>query len=184
MASTLIIFEMNKKLILLFTFAFFFNFSFSQTNPFNNLKFALGEWTGTGNGFGNNTSTVESSFNFVMNGKYVAVKNESHFKPTEKKPKGEHHIDNGFISYDRGRKAIVFRQFHIEGFYNQYVLNQELSTDELLVFETEFIENFVPNGKTKWTLKKVSDNEIETYFDLSTGGEFIRYGTNKLKRKL
>ena len=173
---------MNKKLILLFSCVLFYTFTFSQSSPFEPLKFVLGEWTGTGNGYGNNTSTVESNFNFVMNGTYIGVKNESKFKPTEKNPKGEHHIDNGFISYDRLRKAIVFRQFHVEGFYNQYVLNKELSTDELLVFETEYIENFVPNGKAKWTIKKISDTEIETYFDLSTGGEYMRYGTNKLTR--
>ena len=173
---------MKKKFILFFTCTLIYTTSFSQTTPFDNLKFVLGAWTGTGNGYGNNTSTVVSSFNFVMNRTYVAVKNESHFKPTEKNPKGEHHIDNGFISYDRARKAVVFRQFHIEGFYNQYVLNNELSTNELLVFETEYIENFVPNGKAKWTIKKISDTEIETYFDLSTGGAFMRYGTNKLTR--
>ena len=39
-----------------------------------------------------------------MGDKYVMVKNDSKFEPTENKPEGENHIDWGMISYDKGRK--------------------------------------------------------------------------------
>ena len=68
-----------------------------------------------------------------MDGKYIEVMNDSKFAPTEKKPNGEHHVDKGFISFDKQRNLIVFRQFHVEGFVNQYTLNDSLSNDTKLV---------------------------------------------------
>lgn len=99
-------------------------------------------------------------------------------------PKGEHHIDKGFISFDKSRNTIVFRQFNNEGYINQYILNNELSNDSTLVFETEIIENFIPGGKARWTIKKVSQNEIETTFDVSfPNKEYTCFGVNALVRK-
>ena len=100
------------------------------------------------------------------------------------KPDGEHHIDKGLISFDENRKLIVYRQFHIEGYINQYVLNDSLSNDTVLVFETETIESFVPGGKARWTIKKIANDQIETIFDVSfPGEEYACYGTNVLRRK-
>jgi len=157
--------------------------SFAQTNSFEKLTFIIGDWIGTGNGFGNNTSKIESSFHFVMDGQYIEIINESRFEPTEKNPEGDHHLDKGFISFDKSRNSIIFRQFNNEGYYNQYVLNDSISNDHELVFETEFIENFVPNGKAKWTIKKINDHEIETVFDVSFGKSYTCFGTNRLIRK-
>lgn len=174
---------MSKSFITIIGLLLTINLSFSQSNSFEKINFILGEWTGTGSGFGNNKSTINSSFQLVMDGKYIEVKNESQFEPTEKNPQGEHHIDKGFISYDKARNIIVFRQFNVEGYYNQYILNEDKSTEDTLIFETEYIENFVPNGKAIWTIKKVSDTEIETIFDVSFGQEFTCFGTNKLSRR-
>ena len=79
-----------------------------------------------------------------MSGKYIEVKNDSRFEATESKPEGENHIDKGFISYDKSRDMTIFRQFNIEGYVNQYILVDSLSSDTEIVFETEVIENFVP----------------------------------------
>ncbi|MDE1206146.1 hypothetical protein [Tenacibaculum larymnensis] len=174
---------MSKKILLILGLILTFGTSFAQTNPFEKIDFIIGDWTGTGTGFGNDKSKIESSFHLVMNGNYIEVINESNFEPTEKKPKGEHHLDKGFISYDKSRKTIVFRQFNNEGYYNQYFLNNDDSDENTLVFETEHIENFVPNGKAKWTVKKISENEIETVFDVSFGKDYKCFGINKLKRK-
>lgn len=124
----------------------------------------LGEWSGTGSGFGNNKSKAESTYIRVMGSTYIEVVNESQFDPTERNPKGEHHIDKAFISYDEIRKVIMCRQFNNEGYINQYVLNDSLSKDGLFIFETESIENFMPGGKARWTIKIISDKEIETTF--------------------
>lgn len=112
----------------------------------------MGEWNGTGSGFGNESSTVETFFKSVMNDRYIEFKNESWFEPTSNTPE---------------RDLIFIRQFQVEGYINQYILADSLSNDTMLVFESESIENFVPGGKARWTIKKISDNQIETIFDVA-----------------
>lgn len=156
----------------------------AQDNLFEPFEFLLGEWTGNGSGFGNETSTIQSEFKMVMNGRYLQVTNESRFEPTDNNPDGELHIDLGMISYDKTREMFIFRQFNVEGFVNQYVLIDSVSSDSVLVFETESIENFVPGGRARWTIKNTGANTIETSFDLSfPGKEFACYGTNALSKK-
>jgi len=161
---------------------FFPSICFGQTG-FQKLDFLLGEWTGSGSGFGNDSSTVESFFKPVMNDKFIEFKNESWFSSTSDNPEGEHHIDRGFISFDKARKLIVLRQFHIEGYINQYVLIDSLSNDSMLIFESESIENFVPGGKARWTIKKISENQIETIFDVAfPDSDYSCMGINKLMK--
>ena len=157
--------------------------SWAQENRFEKLDFVMGSWKGTGSGFGNTTSTIESEFNMIMDGQYIEVKNDSKFESTEKNPNGERHIDWGIISYDKHRAKIIYRQFNNEGYVNRYVLNDSLSNETTLVFETVDIENFVEGGKARYTLTKISGNEIETVFEVSfPGQEFACFGMNKLKR--
>lgn len=79
----------------------------------------------------------------------------------------------------------VFRQFHVEGFVNQYVLNQTESTPHKLVFESELIENFVPGGKARWTILIHNEKSIETLFDLQMPGkEMMNYGKNIYNQKM
>lgn len=156
----------------------------AQSDPFNKIGFIMGEWEGTGSGFGNEKSKIESSFQLVMNGNYIKIRNESKFEPTAAKPEGEHHIDEGFISYDKHRGMLVFRQFNIEGYINTYLLIDSLSTDSKLIFQTETIENFVPGGSARWTINKLDDNQIETIFDVSFSDQgYTCFGTNQLQRK-
>ncbi len=158
--------------------------SFGQTNSFDRLSFIIGEWNGTGSGFGNEKSKIESGFKLIMDGKYIEVKNESKFEPTAKNPEGEYHIDKGYISYDKIRKKIIFRQFNSEGYINQYILNDSLSGASLLVFETEIIENFMPGCKACWTIEKISENQIKTTFDVSfPNKEYSCFGINNLSKK-
>ncbi len=157
---------------------------YGQTNPLERLDFLIGKWSGTGSGFGNEKSKIESEFNYIMNGNYIEVSNDSKFEPTESKPDGEHHLDKGMISYDKNRKVIVYRQFNIEGYFNQYILNDTLSNDTILVFKTEVIENFVPGGKARWTIETTGIDQIETNFDVSfPEKEFACFGTNVLTKK-
>jgi len=174
---------MKQIAILIFGLVLIAGQSKGQSNSFDKINFMIGEWRGKGSGFGNDKSEINSSFKLSMDNNYIDVTNESMFEPTKDKPDGEHHIDKGFISYDKSRGKIIYRQFNNEGYYNQYVLNDSISNENILVFETEFIENFVPNGKAKWTVTKINENEIETVFDVSFGNEYSCFGTNKLIRK-
>jgi len=155
----------------------------AQTNPFERISFILGEWEGTGFGFGNEKSKIESSFNLVMNDGYIKVRNESIFEPTADNPEGERHIDEGFISYDKTRDLIVFRQFNIEGYINTYLLVDSLSNENKLIFQTESIENFVSGGSARWTIIRIDDKHIETIFDVSFPDQgYTCFGTNQLRR--
>jgi len=156
----------------------------AQNNPFERISFVIGEWEGTGIGFGNEKSRIESSFNLVMDGNYIEVRNKSKFEPTDDKPEGELHIDKGFISFDSQRDMIVFRQFNIEGYINTYLLIDSLSNDNTLIFQTETIENFVPGGSARWTINKIDSGQIETIFDVAFPDQgYTCFGTNQLRRK-
>ena len=65
-----------------------------------------------------------------MNATYIEVKNETRFDPTVRKPEGEVHVDHGYISYDRQRDKLVFRQFNNEGYINTYLLADSLSEED------------------------------------------------------
>ncbi len=172
-----------KKIMILICFLIIAMLLFGQGNPLERINFIIGNWSGTGSGFGNEASVIESKFQYIMDKKYIEVINDSKFEPTDKKPEGEHHIDKGFISFDMIRKAIVFRQFNNEGYVNQYVLNDSLSTETILIFETENIENFMPGGKARWTIKRISDDQIETVFDVYfPGKDYTCFGINKLMK--
>lgn len=147
------------------------------------FKFFVGEWEGKGEGK-SGISKVEKNFQFIMNGKYLHLKTRAVFEPQEKNPKGEVHEDWGFFSYDMFRKKFVFRQFHIEGFINQYVLEHISDDGKTLVFDSEQFENAPPGWKARITYKIVDDDTLEESFDLATPGKDLQcYIRNFLKRK-
>lgn len=173
----------NHLIVVLLPLAFS-DVSFSQADVYARLDFLLGRWQGTGAGFGNEKSKVHTEVKRIMDGRYIKIESSSVFAPTESKPKGEKHIDWGIVSFDKQRKKIVYRQFNIEGYVNQYILNEALSTETKLVFETEIIENFVPGGRARWTIIRQGDDEIETVFDVSfPGKKFACFGINKLTKQ-
>jgi hypothetical protein len=147
------------------------------------LKALLGEWEGSG-GRGSIQSQIQARYNFVLNGNYIEVYHKAVFPPQEGLEAGETHEDKGFISYDRGRKKFVFRQFHIEGFVNQYVLDS-LSTDGSTLFlNSEQIENAPPGTKANYVIKIINENEIETAFNVAfPGREYQCFSKNRLTKK-
>jgi hypothetical protein len=147
--------------------------------PFN---FFVGSWEGTGTGQPG-TSQVERTYQFVLNGKFLHVKNKSTYPPQDQNPQGEVHEDWGFISYDAARKMFVFRQFHIEGFVNQYVLDYLAPDSQTIAFVTESIENIPMGWRAKETYTILNPNEFTELFELAAPGkDFERYSENHLKR--
>jgi len=178
------ILSMRKILGLIITILFSFGLTYGQTNPLEKLHFLLGEWQGTGEGFGHGKSQIESRFISIMEGQYIEVQNESKLDSTEINSTGEYHIDKGFISYDKSREKIVFRQFNNEGYINQYLLNDALSSAKEIIFETEIIENFIPGGKARWTIKIIDENKMETKFEVSFPNKtYSCLGTTILNKK-
>jgi len=144
----------------------------------------VGSWEGNGEGFGNSKSKITAEYTWLMNKQYIEMKHHSEFEPTEENAEGEVHEDLGILSFDQDRNAAVFRQYHIEGYFTEYILNDSISTPEVLVFETTRIENFVPGGTARFTIKILSDKEIETVFDVGfPGKEMACFGTNRMQKK-
>ena len=57
----------------------------------------IGTWTGTGDGV-DGKHTDERTYQFVLNKKYVEVKNKTVYAPTKENPKGYVHEDVGYIA--------------------------------------------------------------------------------------
>ncbi len=147
------------------------------------FHFLVGEWEGQGEGK-SGISTVEKTFQFIMNREYIQSTTRAVFKPQEKNPKGEIHEDLGFFSYDHFRKKFVFRQFHIEGFINQYVLESISADGKMLVFDSEGFENAPPGWKTRIIYRILDEDTLEESFDIATPGKDLQcYILNTLKRK-
>lgn len=175
---------MKKYLMLLFLMGFVISTTCAQESPFEKFSFLFGSWEGTGSGFSASKSAIHSEFRMALNNNFIEVSNHSEFEPAPQQTQGEIHDDWGMISFDKGRRVYVFRQFHNEGYFNQYILSDSLSSGNSLVFESEFIENFVPGGRARFTINKISDNEIETLFDVGfPGKELACFGINRLKKK-
>jgi hypothetical protein len=139
-----------------------------------------GEWRGSGEGEPG-SSTVERSYRWVLGGRYLEVRNRSTYAPQPKNPKGEQHEDLGFVSHDKGRKKLVFRQFHVEGFVNHYVLESE--APDSLVFASEAIENIPPGFRARETLRFLGDGQLEETFEIAAPSkDFEVYSKTKLTR--
>jgi hypothetical protein len=125
----------------------------------------IGTWTGAGEGVDGN-GTYERTYQFVLNKKYIEVKNKTVYPATKEKPTGYIHEDVGYISYDKSRKKFVFRQFHGEGFVNQYVVDSLSADKKTIVFLSEAIEN-IPNGWRARETYIVGDNTLTEIFNLA-----------------
>ncbi|MDP4176252.1 MAG: hypothetical protein Q8933_19890 [Bacteroidota bacterium] len=168
---------------LLFFSASFFAQETSQDSIWQNFKFLSGNWEGKGGGEPGQ-GIYERSYNFIFNNRFIEVRNKSTYPPSNENLKGEVHQDIGYISYDKIRKTFVLRQFHVEGFVNQYIL-ESMSTDgKKIVFISEAIENIKPGWRAKETYQVNSDNEFTETFELAPPNkEFEAYSTVTLKKK-
>jgi len=95
----------------------------SATDPWTPLRFLVGTWIGestgqSGKGLGERTAE------FALGDRFLIMKNRVAYAPQEKNPKGEVHEDWSLFSHDHARKTIVLREFHGEGFVNQYTLQE------------------------------------------------------------
>ncbi|MCK4933143.1 hypothetical protein KAS06_00590 [Candidatus Bathyarchaeota archaeon] len=147
------------------------------------FRFFVGSWKGTSEGC-SGTSITERNYEFVLDGKFLQARNRSIFKPQKKNLKGEIHEDIGFFSYDDNRKKFVLRQFHVEGFVNQYVLESIVDDGRIIVFVTESIENIPLGWRAKETYNVLNNDEFTEIFELAAPGKnFEVYTKNHLRRK-
>ena len=147
------------------------------------FKTFIGQWKGIGEGQPGK-GDYERGFQFILGNNFIEIRNKSTYLPSaENKNMGEIHEDIGYVSYDGGRKTFILRQFHKEGFVNQYKL-QSISPDKkTIVFVSEAIENIPAGYRAKETWQITSDNSFNETFELAEPGkDFILYTKTKFSR--
>jgi hypothetical protein len=153
----------------------------SSTAAWEPVKFLLGSWEGTVQGQPGNGKS-EREYKFVLTGKFLEVRNKSVYPAQPKNPKGETHEDWGMISYDRSRKQLVLRQFHVEGYVNQFV--GTIRSDKSVQFDSESIENIPAGYRARETYTSLGPDEFVERFELADPGkEFVVYSETRFKRK-
>lgn len=141
----------------------------------------LGRWTGTSEGQPG-SGTVERDYERALGSRFIRVRNRNVYPPQEKNPKGEKHEDEGFFSFDRARKRIVLRQFHVEGFVNTYVQDLDAKPGTIL-FTTEAIENIPSGFRARETYIVTAPGQLEEVFELAEPGkDFAVYSRARLTR--
>jgi hypothetical protein len=153
----------------------------AESDRFQAFRSFLGKWEGEGEGQPGK-SRVSREYALVLDGRFIEVKNRSLYAPQEGNA-GEDHRDIGYISFDSARGKHVLRQFHVEGFVNQYVHESASDDGKTLVFVTEAIENIPPGWRARETYILVGPDELVERFELAEPGkDFELYTENRLRR--
>jgi hypothetical protein len=151
-------------------------------DPWEPVRSLVGTWEGTAEGQAG-AGTARRVYAFVLKDRYLHETNVSTYPPQAANTAGEVHEHWSFLSYDRGRKAMVLRQFHQEGFVNQYVLTTSESRPGRLVFTSEGFENLDNSWKARETYEIRSPDEFVEIFELQAPGKgFEVYSRSTFKR--
>lgn len=152
-----------------------------QANSLEPLERFIGNWTGTATGAAGE-GTVARRYVKALGGRFIQEQNTSIYPPQEKNKKGEVHEHSGMFSYDRQRKLLMLRQFHIEGFVNTFRQVSEPGASKL-VFESEGFENFNNAWKARESYEfDGADRFVETFELAPPGKEFQVYSRTELRR--
>jgi hypothetical protein len=154
----------------------------AQSDPWAVLRFLEGKWEGKASGQpGNGGSSRE--YRFELNGRFLSGRNRSVYEPRSAGAKAEVHEDFSIYSYDRALGKIVLRQFHAEGFVNEYTLDSVSAEGRTLEFTTVRIENIAPGWRARESLTVLSPDEfVETFSLAAPGKDFSVYSETRLKR--
>jgi hypothetical protein len=154
----------------------------AAADPWAQVRFLEGEWNGTAEGEPG-VGTVHRSYQFVLNHRFLHERNASAYSPKQPNTPGELHQHWSFISFDKQRKRLVLRQFHQEGFVNQYVLDAEQTNPHRLVFVSEAFENLDGRWRARETYEMKSPDEFVETFELAEPGkEFQVYSRSSFRR--
>jgi hypothetical protein len=146
------------------------------------LKSFVGDWKGQSKGEPGN-GKGERHYEFALQGKFLRMSHKAVYPPQDKNPKGEVHEDIGFFSYDKQRKKFVLRQFHTEGFVNEYVERETAPDGRTMVFVTDRIENIPKGWRARETYKLINPDEYTEVFELAEPGkDFAIYSQSRWNR--
>jgi hypothetical protein len=155
----------------------------TEADVWQPLRRFLGTWEGEVHGEPG-TGKAERSYAFSLRDRFIQITNKSVYPPQEKNPKGEIHEDIGFISYDTKARKFMLRQFHVEGFVNQFALETLDEQQRTFVFVSTAIENIAPGWRAKEAYRFVDKDEfIEVFALASPGKDFTIYSETHFRRK-
>jgi hypothetical protein len=153
----------------------------TAADPLQPLAFLIGRWEGTSDGQPG-AARVQREYMRILNSRFIRAQNQSVYQPQDKNPKGETHEDLAVFSVDATRRRAILRQFHVEGFVNQYAADLD-SEPTKFVFTTEAIENIPPGWRARETYVVLGPDEFEEVFELAGPGKmFELYSRARLKR--
>jgi hypothetical protein len=153
----------------------------ATVDPLQPLAFLVGRWEGSSEGQPGR-GTVQREYTRILNSRFIRAQNRSVYPPQDKNPKGGTHEDCGVFSFDKARGRAVFRQFHVEGYVNQYVADADPQPGRV-VFSSEAIENIPPGYRARETYVVLGPDEFEEIFELSEPGKpFELYSRAHLTR--
>jgi hypothetical protein len=155
----------------------------TEADVWQPLRPFLGQWEGDVQGEPG-TGKAERTYAFALRERFIQITNKSVYPPQEKNPKEETHEDIGFLSYDRRARKFMLRQFHIEGFVNQFALETSDEEHHAIVFVSTAIENIAPGcGRGRRIVFLNMDEFIETFALAAPGKDFATYSETHFRRK-
>jgi hypothetical protein len=149
-------------------------------DPLAPVRFLAGRWTGEASGQpGKGVS--EREYRFELRGRFLSGRSRTAYEPRPGKTAGEVHEDWSMLNYDRISRAPVLRQFHVEGFVNEYRLTSH--APDRLEFTSFHIDNLPEGWRAREVWRIVSADEfIETFSIAEPGQDFKQYSETRLKR--
>lgn len=146
------------------------------------FEYFVGKWDGHETGRAG-VGKGDRSYQFIMGSHYLFMKNISRFEPQEKNPDGEIHEDWTIFSFDETRQKFIVRQFNIEGFVNQFVLDSLVNRNNTFVFTTESSENAPPGLRARLTYYIRNKDEFRETFEIAMPGkDFVLFLENFWQR--
>jgi|SRR5690349_11142927 len=155
----------------------------SHDSLWSPMRYFIGSWNGTGEGE-MGVGKYERSYQWALNGNFIQVRNKAAYAPQEKNPQGEIHEDIGYINYNNTEKKFMLRQFHVEGFVNEYKLESISADGKTYTFLSFEIENIPAGWRARETYQILSDDEyVETFELAAPGKDFTLYSKATMKRR-
>jgi hypothetical protein len=154
----------------------------AQSDPWAPVRVFEGKWEGSVTGRPGKQLTSRE-YHFVSDGTFLWQYDHSVYEAKSPDTAPKVREDFGYFSYDKFLKTIVWRQFHSEGFINEYRLESVSDDGKRFEFVTVRIENLPPGWRARKSYRVLSTDEIEETFSLAAPEkEFDTYTVAHLNR--
>ncbi len=151
----------------------------ADSDPWTALRAFEGKWEGPTSGKPGKGST-KREYRFVLGGRFLYQHDDSVYKGGGSDVV---HEDLGYLDFDKDAKAVVWRQFHSEGFVNEYTLESVSADGRRLEFVTTRIENLGPGWRAKKVYQFQTHDQLDESFWLAApNGDFSLYTDAHLRR--